>query len=60
MRNDLKAVEGVSNIKTDLDEMTCDFEIDKNVDVSALLDSLASKNSKMLEWSVADDVVAKE
>jgi len=60
VRNDLKAVEGVSNIKTDLDEMTCDFEIDKSVDVSELLDGLASKNSKMLEWSFSADVVAGE
>jgi len=55
VRNDLKAVEGVANIKTDLDAMTCSFDIDKSVDVKEFLDELASKNNKMLEWSFLID-----
>ena len=51
MRSDLKAVQGTSNIKTDLDEKTCSFEVANDVDVEELLDSLADKNNKMFEWS---------
>jgi len=44
-------VQGTSNIKTDLDEKTCSFEVANDVDVEKLLDTLASENNKMFEWS---------
>jgi len=52
VRNDLKAVAGVSEIETDLDEQTCTFKLVASVDAEKLLDELASKNNKILDWSI--------
>ena len=52
MRSDLKAVEGVTNIETDLDELTCCFEIANDVDIRELLDGLAKTNNKIKDWSI--------
>ena len=54
MKNDLKAVAGVSAIETDLDEQTCTFKLDASVDAEELLNDLATQNSKMLQWSITD------
>ena len=50
MRSDLKAA-GVTKIETDLDELTCRFEVDASLDVSKFLNGLAESNSKMAEWT---------
>ena len=55
MRSDLKAVDGISNIETDLDELTCSFKIDSSVDVKELVNRLAEKNNKLAEWTFVDN-----
>ncbi len=54
MRSDLKAVEGVTEVETDLDEQTCCFKIDDSVDVKELVDGLAQKNNKMSQWTYVE------
>jgi copper chaperone CopZ len=51
VRSDLKAVDGVANIATNLDEKTASFEIDATVDVAELIERLAETNNKMLDWT---------
>lgn len=51
MRSDLKAVDGIANIVTNLDDQTCSFEIDTVADVDELIDELARENSKMVDWT---------
>ena len=53
MRSDLKAVAGITNIQTNLDNQTCSFEIEGEVNVSELIDSLAKNNNKILDWTLA-------
>ena len=55
MRGDLKAVGGITNIETDLDESTCSFQVDSSVDVEELINRLAEKNNKLSEWTFVDD-----
>jgi len=50
VRSDLKSA-GVTNVETDLDEMTCSFDLDSTVDVSEFLNSLAKDNNKLAEWT---------
>ena len=50
MRSDLKAIEGITDIVTDVDEKTCQFKIDGKTDVQAMLDELAEKNDKVKDW----------
>lgn len=52
MRSDLKAVQGVTEIETDLDTMTCSFVIDGSIDAEKLLNSLAESNNKISDWTV--------
>jgi len=52
VRSDLKTA-GVAKIETDLDELTCCFELAADVDAEELLDKLAESNSKMKGWSFA-------
>jgi hypothetical protein len=54
VRSDLKTVEGLSNIMTDLDDQTCSFEIDAAADVEATLNGLAEKNNKLKDWTRQD------
>jgi len=54
VRNDLKAVQSVSNIQTNLDQKTCTFQLDASVDVGKLLNAMAEKNNKILEWSIVN------
>ena len=51
MRSDLTSA-GASNVETDLDDKTCLFEVDKGMDVTKLLDELASKNNKIQDWTI--------
>jgi copper chaperone CopZ len=51
VRSDLKTVDGVANIATNLDDKTLSFEIDATVEVADLIDRLAETNSKMLDWT---------
>jgi copper chaperone CopZ len=51
VRSDLKTVDGVANIATNLDEKTASFEIAATIDVADLIDGLAETNSKMLDWT---------
>lgn len=44
---------GVTDVETDLDELTCSFELASDVDAKELLDKLAETNSKMKDWSFA-------
>lgn len=55
MRSDLKAVAGVSNVKTDLDEMTCCFDLAGDVDVKEMLNKLAKANNKIKDWSYLEN-----
>jgi len=50
VRSDLKA-EGVVKIETDLDELTCCFELAADVDAKELIDRMAESNDKMKNWS---------
>jgi copper chaperone CopZ len=52
VRSDLKAVEGISEVETDLDEQTCCFKVARSVNVKTLLDGLAEKNNKISDWSL--------
>jgi hypothetical protein len=51
VRSDLKAVAGITNIETDLDDKTCSFMIVASVDVQQVLNGLMEKNNKMSEWT---------
>ena len=53
MRSDLKAITGITNIQTDLDNQTCSFEVSGEVDVSELIEGLAKKNNKISGWTLA-------
>ena len=55
MRSDLKAVDGVRNIETDLDELNCSFEIDSGVDAEELVNRLAEKNNKLADWTFVEN-----
>jgi len=54
VRGDLKAVGGITNIETDLDELTCSFDVDSSVDVEELIDRLAEKNNKLSDWTFVE------
>ena len=54
MRSDLKDVNGITDIETDLDAQTCSFKIEGSADVERLLNQLAEKNNKMSEWELTD------
>ena len=54
MRSDLKAVDVVSDIETDLDTQTSTFKVEGSVDVEDLLNKLAEKNNKISEWKFSD------
>ena len=54
MRNDLKALAGVSEIETDLDEQTCSFKLDLFFDAEEVLNALADKNSKFSDWTITN------
>ncbi|MDG1809840.1 MAG: hypothetical protein P8J91_15610 [Pirellulaceae bacterium] len=54
MSSDLKAVRGITNIETNLDEQTCSFEIAAGVDVGELINGLMQKNNKLSAWTFLD------
>lgn len=53
MRSELAACPGILLIKTDVEEMTCEFQIAKSKykDLESLLNELAEKNDKFANWS---------
>lgn len=51
MRSDLSAVQGVSEVETNLDDKTCTFQLEGDLDVDQLLNELAASNNKMKDWS---------
>jgi hypothetical protein len=53
----LSALEGVSEVQTDVEEMTCRFVYDRTriESLSRVLDELAAKNDKLADWSVIDE-----
>jgi len=50
----LKAVVGVTQIETDLDEQSCTFCVAQSVDIEKLLYELAEKNNKIAEWKLSN------
>ena len=52
MRNDLKAVEGVTDVETDVDEKTVQFRVTSDIDVQTMLDELVESNDKLKDWEI--------
>ena len=50
MRSDLTAVEGVSDVVTDVDEKTVTFVVDDELDIETILDELTQSNNKLKDW----------
>lgn len=51
MRSELAAIESLSNIETDVNAMTCQFNVSPDVDLETLLNELVKKNDKLADWT---------
>lgn len=50
MRNDLKAIEGITEVSTDVDEKTVTFFAAETLNVEAALNELVESNDKLKDW----------
>ena len=50
----MKAIAGVTDIETDLDEQTCSFKVATSVNVDELLNDLAENNNKISAWEFVE------
>jgi len=52
VRSDLKKIKGISGIRTDIPNRTCQFRLsDTEIDLAAKLNEFARTNSHLAGWS---------
>lgn len=54
MRNDLKGVLGVSDVITDVDQRTVQFNVLPGIDVESMLNQLIETNDKLKDWELIE------
>ena len=50
MRNDLKAIDGIIDVETDVDEKTVTISAAADIDVQSTLNELVESNNKLKDW----------
>jgi hypothetical protein len=55
VRNDLKAIDSINDVETDVNVKSVTVQYAKGADISAILNQVAEKNSKLKDWEIIEE-----